>query len=215
MVPAHIIRNPQSPREEIFNWLSHGIALVLSLIGLGALLVLGGQQGWSSALACAVYGASLVALFGASTFYHASAHGPRKQFGRMLDHCAIFLLISGTYTPLMTLALGGWKGWAVLVAVWLMGAYGIYHKMTAKDPFGPVGVVLCLLMGWLLMLVWNPMVACAPVATKWLLAGGAAYTLGVPFYGFWRNLPYNHGIWHLFVMAGAGCHYVAVLHVIV
>jgi hemolysin III len=211
MIPTHVIRDPQSPSEERFNFLTHGFALVLSLIGLGALLVLAGQRDLSTLAACAVYGISLIILFATSTFYHACALGSVKSTARILDHCAIPILIAGSYTPLMVLALGhDWRGWSVLLAVWAMAAYGIRHKFTSSDPFGAASVVLCLVMGWLVVLVWHPLVACAPGAAGWLVAGGVAYTAGVPFYA-WSKLPYNHGIWHLFVMAGAACHYVAVL----
>jgi hemolysin III len=196
------------------NWLTHGFGLALSLVGLGALLALSAPQGLWPMTVCLIYGLSLVTLFGVSTFYHASPLGPMKKKARLLDHCAIPILIAGSYTPFMALALGGWKGWGVLLAVWCLALFSIRHKFTSSDPYGAASVVLCLLMGWLIMLVWHPLTATmGPAALAWLVAGGLAYTAGVPVYA-WRGLPYGHGIWHGFVLAGAGCHYIAVLKVV-
>ena len=204
----------QTPQEEIVNWLTHGFGLALSLVGLGALLVLSAPQGIGALIVCLVYGLSLVTLFGVSTFYHASPSGDMKKKARVLDHCAIPVLIAGSYTPFMALGLGGWKGWAVLLAVWFLAFVGIRHKLVSSNPFGAASVGLCLLMGWLVILVWQPLTnSLAPAALAWLVAGGVAYTLGVPVYA-WRSLPYGHGIWHGFVLAGAGCHYIAVVQVL-
>lgn len=204
----------QTPQEEIINWLTHGFGLALSLVGLGALLVLSAPQGIWTLTVCLIYGLSLVTLFGVSTFYHASPLGHMKKKARVLDHCAIPVLIAGSYTPFMALGLGGWKGWGILFAVWCLAVVGIRHKLVSSNPFGAASVVLCLLMGWLVVLVWQPLISSlAPSALAWLVAGGLAYTAGVPFYA-WRSLPYGHCIWHCFVLAGAGCHYIGVVNVL-
>lgn len=204
----------QTPREELVNWLTHGFGLALSLVGLGALLVLSAPLGFRALIVCLVYGLSLITLFATSTFYHACPPGAWKQKARVLDHCAIPVLIAGSYTPLMALGLGGWRGWGVLLAVWCLAFIGIRHKLVSSNPFGAASVLLCLLMGWLVVLVWQPLISSlAPAAFAWLVAGGVAYTAGVPVYA-WRNLPYGHCLWHGFVLAGAGCHYVAVVHVL-
>jgi hemolysin III len=214
MIVQQKIRDPQTPQEERVNWLTHGLGLVLSLIGLGALLALTAPRGPASLFAGGVYGASLVLMFAVSTFYHACTHGPVKCAARMIDHCAILMLIAGSYTPFMLLGLGGWKGWTIMTVVWMLAVAGIHHKFTSSDPFGPGSVALCLVMGFLVMAVWPWLTSSiAPTAVAWLVAGGAAYVLGIPFYA-WRDLPYNHGIWHIFSLAGAGCHYVAVLQVV-
>ncbi len=214
MLPQPPIRHPQSASEERFNLLTHGLGLILSLLGAVFLMREASQQGALHMVACAVYASSLVTLFGSSTFYHACGLGELKAKARMLDHCAILFLIAGSYTPLMALSLGGWKGWSVLSAVWILAVIGVRHKFTSRDPFGAASVVLCLLMGWLIMLVWHPLTAALdPTALGWLVAGGVAYTAGVPFYA-WGRLPYNHGVWHLFVLLGAACHYITVFKVL-
>ncbi len=204
----------QTHDEETVNWVTHGVGFLLSLVGFGALLAYGSQRGTGSLVACAVYGVSLALLFGCSTFYHACSRPTWKIAARTFDHCAILVLIAGTYTPFMSLALGGWKGWTVLTAIWLLAVGGIIHKLKSSNPFGAASVVLCLIMGWLIMLVWKPLVLClAPAALTWLVIGGIVYTVGVPFYA-WRAMPYSHGVWHLFVLGGAVCHYKAVLEIV-
>ena len=208
------IRDPQTPGEERFNLLTHGLGLVLSLLGAVFLIKEANPNGLLSTLTSTIYVSSLVTLFASSTFYHACGLGTLKAKARMLDHCAILFLIAGSYTPLMALSLGGWRGWSVLCAVWILAVVGVRHKFTSRDPFGVASVLLCLLMGWLAVLVWRPLTAALdPSALSWLVAGGIAYTAGVPFYA-WRNLPYNHGVWHLFVLLGAACHYITIFKVV-
>ncbi len=211
---SHVPGNLQTPKEERVNSLTHGIAALLSLVGIIALMGTVKESGTGAVMACLVYGASLVGLFSASTFYHACWSVSWKAKARMVDHCAIFVLIAGTYTPLVVLALADWRGWTVLTAVWICAVLGICHKLTGRNPYGAGPVVLCLLMGWLVVVVWTPMVAgLGATAVAWLIAGGVTYSLGVPFYA-WDGLPYNHGIWHLFVMGGAACHYLSVLTIV-
>lgn len=207
----HPINDPQTEAEERLNWLSHGAGLLLSLVGLATLYLAARPLGWAAVAACTVYGLTLVAMLGVSTCYHTCPHGRPKQVARLLDHCCIPLLIAGSYTPFMVLALGGWRGWAMMVAIWGLATLSIRHKLTSHDPFGAVSVGICLLMGWLVMAVWKPLVLCLdPAALRWLVTGGVLYTAGVPFYA-WSRLPYNHSIWHLFVLAGAASHFAAVL----
>ncbi len=199
----------QTRNEERFNLLTHGLGFLLSLVGFGYLLKVAGPQGMMSLTACVIYGVSLIQLFGISTFYHACPSVGLKKKARVLDHCAIYVLIAGSYVPYMAV-MGGWKAWTVLTAVWLIAVFGIRYKCTNRSPFGGFSVLLYLTMGWLIVLVWHPLNAClAPGAVWWLVAGGVVYSLGVPFYA-WRTLPYSHGIWHLFVLAGAACHFVSV-----
>ena len=203
----------QTAEEEKFNALTHGVAALLSLIGIVLLLLAVKEGGAGHVGACLIYGASLVGLFAASTFYHACPTVTLKAKARAVDHCAIFVLIAGTYTPLVVMGLADWRGWAVLSVVWLCALFGICHKLKGTNPYGAGPVVLCLLMGWMVVLVWTPMVAgIGAAAVGWLIAGGLTYSLGVPFYA-WNSLPYNHGIWHLFVMGGAACHYVSILKI--
>ena len=204
----------QTPREEKVNVVTHGVATVLSLIGTIFLMAAAVDRGAGAVAACFVYGVSLVGLFATSTFYHACPATPLKKVARTLDHCAILVLIAGTYTPLMVLGLADWRGWTVLATIWLCAVLGIRHKLTASNPYGAGAVALCLLMGWLVVMVWSPLVASVgTTAIAWLVAGGVTYSLGVPFYA-WNSLPYNHGIWHLFVIGGAVCHYASILHIL-
>lgn len=200
----------QTPKEELYNRLTHGLALAVSLVGLGCLLTLSWDNGWGARFVAAIYGGSLVQLFAASTFYHSTVELSLKRKARILDHCSIFVLIAGSYTPFMLLALGGWKGWALLLLVWVLTGFGIYHKCTSENPFGVRSVLFYLLLGWLVMVVYNPLVAAlGPSAKFWLVSGGMAYTAGTPIYA-WKSLSYSHCLWHLFVMAGAVCHFLAV-----
>ena len=212
--PSVATYNLQTQQEEKVNAVTHGAATVLSLVATVALLGMAADAGAAALAACLIYGASLVGLFAASTFYHACPATPLKKVARTLDHAAILVLIAGTYTPLMVLGLGDWRGWSVLAAVWVCAALGIRHKFTGSTPYGSGAVALCLLMGWLVVMVWNPLVASVgTAAVSWLVAGGVTYSLGVPFYA-WNSLPYNHGIWHLFVIGGAVCHYISILMIL-
>ncbi len=201
----------QSHKEERLNVLTHGLGFLLSLLGLGLLLTATKDQGPGVRMVCWLYGLSLVQLFGVSTFYHACPSVQLKKKARILDHCAIYILIAGSYTPFMAITLNDWRGWAVLGAVWTLAILGVRYKLTSDSPFGAGSLVLYLCMGWLILLVWQPLVASLTGwGLGWLVAGGVIYSLGVPFYA-WTSLKYSHSIWHLFVLAGAACQYVSVL----
>ena len=201
----------QHPEEERLNRITHGLGLVLSLIGLGALCSAGTTRSIGVMAVCLVYGLSLVQLFAVSTLYHHQPTSLAKSRLRILDHCAIYVLIAGSYTPFLILSLGGWKGWSLLIGVWLLAFFGIRYKLVHPNPFGAWSVVLYLAMGWSVLLVLPSLFAVLSAGAQfWLVAGGVAYTLGGPFYA-WQSLRYSHGIWHLFVLMGAAFHYLAVL----
>jgi hemolysin III len=197
--------------EEVVNSITHGIGLVLSAAGLAVLVVLASLFGdaWH-VVSCAIYGGTLVFLYGASTLYH-SARTPRmKRTLRIVDHIAILLLIAGTYTP-FTLGLmrDGW-GWTLLAIVWGLAIVGLLFKLFSKHRFHWSATSIYLLMGWISVFFMEPMGAAIPFGGLMLLAaGGIAYTAGVVFYG-WRSLRYSHAIWHVFVLAGSLLHYLAV-----
>lgn len=200
----------QTPAEERLNQVTHGIGLALSLVGMGALLSAGVTRGVGVLVVALVYSLAMTQLFAVSTLYHCHPTSTRKSRLRILDHCAIYILIAGSYTPFMVLSLGGWRGWGLLTAVWLLAAFGVRYKLCHPNPFGVWSVLLYLIMGWSVVLVLPQLIAVLPAgALAWLVAGGVAYTLGVPFYA-WQSLPYSHGIWHLFVLLGAVCHFCAV-----
>lgn len=206
----------QTPAEEFVNSLTHGIGLVLSVIGWGVLMALAYQfgDGWH-VLSCGIYGGTLVLLYAASTSYH-SARTPRcKRLLRIVDHIAIFLLIAGTYTPFAMIFMRDGIGWTMLALVWIVAVIGLCFKVFSRNRFHWTGTVLYLAMGWIGVLFVQPLLEALPLgAFLWLLAGGLAYTAGVVFYG-WHSLPYSHAVWHLFVLAGSILHYAAVVLYIV
>lgn len=202
-----------SPAEEWVSAVTHGIGLVLGTVGLGALITLGALRGDPGRLAGGlVFGVTLVFLYAASTLYH-SARQPRlKYIWRTVDHIAIYYLIAGTYTPvLLTFFEGGWQ-WALLAAVWTLALAGTVYKLFFIGRHPRFSLAVYLGMGWLWIVALEPMLALVPPGgLAGLAAGGLFYTLGVVFYA-WRRLPYNHAIWHLFVLAGSGCHYAVVAY---
>ncbi len=199
--------------EEIANSLTHGFGLVLSLAGLVALIVVAVQHGNAvSIVSCCVYGATLVCLYAASTAYHSVVSEKRKHVLQIVDHCCIYLLIAGTYTPFTLVVLRGSWGWTLFGLIWGLALAGILFKLWFFERF-PIGsVVFYILMGWLAIIAVRPLLRSAPIGElQWVLAGGLFYTTGVIFYA-WQRLRYNHAVWHIFVMAGSFCHYVAILY---
>lgn len=202
----------QQLREEVASAVTHGAGLLLAVAGVPVLIVLGALRG--SALhvtTYAVYGGSLVACYAASTLYHASQRPRLKHVLRIIDHAAIYLLIAGTYTPFVLLNLE--RPWSIvlLALVWAIALGGCVFKLFCVDRYEGFSTALYLLMGWLAVIAIKPFMAAVPLpALLWLLAGGLFYTGGVVFF-LWERLPYNHAIWHLFVIAGSACHYVAIL----
>jgi hemolysin III len=197
--------------EELANTLTHGLGLVASLIGLPVLVVAGvaRHDPWQ-VVSGAIYGSMLIVLYAASTLYHALPPCRAKQVCRFLDHAAIFLLIAGTYTPFTLGALRGPLGFVYFVVIWGLAAAGIALK--AKFQLHPgVSTGLYVAMGWGILLAARPMVqAVGMQGAALILAGGVFYTLGVAFY-MWRRLRWSHVVWHLFVLGGSVCHFLAVL----
>ncbi len=201
----------QSYAEEMANAMTHGVGLAMSVVGWIALVVLAAMagSGWD-VTASAVYGGTLVFLYSVSTLYH-SVRSPRTKYVlRVLDHVAIFLLIAGTYTPFtVVLMRDGW-GWTVLTLVWGFAIAGLLFKLFSEHRFHPAATSLYLIMGWIGILFADPMSRALPGGALMLIAaGGLAYTAGVVFYG-WHSLRYSHAIWHVFVLVGSICHYIAV-----
>lgn len=206
------VKREQSLGEEIANSVSHGIGLLLSLIVLPVLILAALRQGSASALVGAtVFAVSLVVLYCASTIYHALPPNRAKQFFRLLDHVAIFLLIAGTYTPFTLGVLRGPLGWTLLALVWGMAILGITLKVVWGFRYRAVSTGMYLAMGWMAVIAVQEVWLRMPVSgIKWLLAGGLAYTVGVVFFVAER-MRYNHLAWHLFVLIGSTCHTCAVL----
>lgn len=200
-----------TPREEAANRLTHGLGLVASLVGGPILVGLAVRSGDPlGAASVGVYALTLVALYTASTLYHSVEKPDLKRVFRLLDHSAIFLLIAGTYTPVAVLVLRDGLGWALLGTAWLLAGAGIAWKICCLERFPVLGPVYYLAMGWLALVAVKPLLSALSTAElAWLLAGGVAYTAGVAFYA-WKKLPFNHAVWHVFVLAGSACHYVAI-----
>jgi hemolysin III len=198
--------------EEIFHSITHGIGSGLSIAGLTLLVVLAALYGdVYQIVGFSVFGVSLVVLYLSSTLYHGLQHPKAKRVFKVFDHSAIYLLIAGSYTPFLLVALRGTAGWILLVVVWAIALFGITLKVLFIDRFQILSVITYLLMGWLCVFVFREMLINIPIAgIIWLAAGGVLYTVGVIFYAM-QKIPYMHAIWHFFVMGGSICHYFAVL----
>lgn len=198
--------------EEVINAVTHGMGVVASIVGGAVVITLAAGLGdaWLL-LGMVVYSASLVVLYAASTLYHAIPHRSAKARLRVFDHCAIYLLIAGTYTPFMLGALRGAWGWTLLGFVWSLALGGIVYKLFLLGRYPRLSTAMYLAMGWLAIIALPAMLRSLSLTVMlWLLAGGLAYTAGTLFYHS-RRIPYAHAIWHGFVLAGSGCHFVAVL----
>jgi len=198
--------------DELANALTHGVGLLLTLVAVPVLIVLAARHGTAwHIVGVSIYGASLIALYTASTIYHSVQHPPAKRILRILDHSAIYLLIAGTYTPFALVNLRGAWGWTLLGLVWTIALFGVAWKLVHVERFVIVSTIIYLAMGWLVVIAVRPLVRTVPFGgIMWLLAGGLAYSLGIIFFGSTR-LRFNHAMWHLFVLAGSVCHYVAVI----
>lgn len=201
--------------EEVANSVSHGAGLIVALIACPVLIFHAAASNvpWGVVSTC-VFVTTVLAMYSASTVYHALPQGRTKRIFRTLEHCAIFLLIAGTYTPFTLVALRGGWGWSIFGLVWALSAVGILLKSTGTTKHRWLPGVLYLCLAWLIVIVARPLWMQVPrEAFLWLLWGGIAYTVGMGFFAA-RQVPYCHFIWHLFVMVGTSCHYVAVWHVI-
>jgi hemolysin III len=197
--------------EELLNTVTHGVGALASTVAGSVLVTLAALFGdlWQL-LGAAVYSVSLLLLFSASTLYHAVRHQVAKARLRVVDHAAIYVLIAGTYTPFTLVALRGRWGWTLLTVVWTLAAAGIVFKLFCTGRFPRLSTATYLAMGWLAVLAAGPLLRSVPLETLlWLAAGGLAYTAGIFFFHN-RRLPFAHTIWHLFVLAGSACHFVAV-----
>ena len=198
-------------REEIANAVTHGIGVLLS-IGGGAVLIslMAMQAGARELISVGVFVTTLVLLYSASTLYHLARDPQRKAHLKVLDHCAIFLLIAGTYTPFTIAAMRGGWGWSLFGVIWGLALAGILLKLFFTGRFRYLSTATYVGMGWLIVVAFVPLTeALTPTALAWLIAGGVFYTAGTLFYHAHR-LPYSHAIWHLFVLGGSICHFSAV-----
>jgi len=200
-------------KGERFNSISHIIAAAAALAGVIVLIVFSAEKGdpWKF-ISFSVYGTTLFILYTFSSLYHSLGKGQAKAFFRRLDHCAIYLLIAGTYTPFTLVTLRGAWGWSIFGAVWGLALVGIVLEYRPVGGRRILPVVIYLVMGWIVLFALRPLLDALPLpGFRWLLAGGTFYTSGIVFYAFDKKVRYFHGIWHLFVLAGSISHYIAVL----
>ena len=198
--------------EEIANSITHGIGAVLSIAGLILLVVSASVYGdiWRI-VSVTIYGSCLVLLYLCSVLYHSIQRPKVKRVLRILDHAAIYLLIAGSYTPFALVTMRGPLGWTILGIVWALAVLGILFKIWFIGRFEVMATIGYILMSWICLIAFEQLIAGLGLdGMLWLMYGGAAYMIGVIFYA-WQKLPYNHAIWHLFVLGGSTCHFFAVL----
>jgi hemolysin III len=197
--------------EEVANTVTHGFGLLLSIAALTVLIGLT----WNHAsiwhfTGCAIYGVTQVILYAASTIYHGVRTPHLKRRLRQVDQMAIYLLIAGTYTPFMLVNLRGFWGYLLLTIVWGLAISGIVFKLIFAERYNSVTIGLYVAIGWAAIIAIKPIFSSVPMAgLAWIGAGGLAYMVGLIFFA-WHRLPFNHVIWHLFVLAGSGCFFQAV-----
>ena len=203
--------------EEAFNASSHGIALLLGISALVIMVVFSALEGSTMrVVTSSIYGATMVLMFTVSTLYHAFAQVKIKRFFKMLDHISIYLLIAGTYTPVMLVSIGGGWGWSMFGVIWGLALVGVVFKILFTGRFEVFSLSLYGFMGWLVLVAIVPLMQHLPfVAIMWFLVGGLCYTLGIIFYVLDAKYHFSHFFWHLFVLAGCSCHFFATLFYVV
>jgi len=202
-------------REERLNSLTHGLGALLSAVGTLVLVLAAAREGdvWKL-VSFSIFGASLILLYSASTFYHASRSPRGREIWKMLDHCAIFLLIAGTYTPFLLVNLRGPTGWTLFGIIWGLALAGIILKLLFGHRYKILRVIVYLAMGWLIVFAAGELnTQVSELGVRLTVIGGVVYTLGVVFY-LADRLPYNHAIWHLFVVGGSLCHFYAIYYAV-
>jgi len=201
-----------SHREEVASLLTHAAGAVLSVAAMVLMLVLAGGDARKTCSAL-VFGLALVLLYASSSLYHFFTSARWKARFQALDHACIYLLIAGSYTPITLITLRGAGGWWLFGIVWALAIFGVLMKTLRKRKRDHwISTALYLAMGWLILFAVGPLFRNLPLSgVWWLVAGGLSYSFGIIFYA-WRRLPFNHAIWHLFVLGGSACHVVAVAH---
>jgi len=198
--------------EEIVNAVTHGIGVLLSITALVFLIISAKQNGsvWH-VVTFSIYGGSMLILYLSSTLVHSFPEGKVKDLFEIFDHSAIYLFIAGTYTPFTLIVINGVLGWTLLTIVWAIALIGVVFKSFFTKKFMVLSTILYIVMGWLIVIAWNPLVETLPTAGITLLVtGGLLYTVGAIFY-VWRGFIFHHAVWHLFVLAGSVSHFFTIL----
>ncbi|RLD82200.1 MAG: hemolysin D [Bacteroidetes bacterium] len=206
-------KSPYTEKEEIFNTISHGLGLILSIPALIVLVVYANIEGniWHI-VSFSIYGSSLLILYLASTLYHGAKNPELKQKLNVFDHAAIYVLIAGTYTPFALVTLNGFWGWLIFGIVWGIALIGLVLKLFYTGRFRKISTLAYVLMGWVVIIAIKPLINnLSGDGLFWLFIGGVFYTVGAVFYLF-KKLPYSHGIFHVFVLLGSLSHFFAVFY---
>jgi hemolysin III len=205
-----------SAGEEIASSIIHGIGVVLAIAGLGVLTSFAALFGnaWHIT-SCSIFGATLIVLYVSSTLYHSIPLPKAKTILQVIDHCAIFLLIAGTYTPFLLVNLRGPWGWSLFGVVWGIAILGIVFQFALIRKWKAFSIILYVCMGWVIVVAGRPLIAAvAPGGLALLILGGLVYTLGIVFY-IWKTLPYHHAVWHVFVLGGSILHFFSILFYVI
>lgn len=200
-----------SKTEERLNVISHAVGLVLSVAALVLLVVFASLEGEAAHIvSVSIYGASLILLYSASTFYHYVQSPKLRKKLNILDHAAIYVLIAGTYTPFCLVVLKGWIGYTIFGIAWGLAIIGIVFKLFYTGRFDKLSTAAYVLMGWLIIFAIRPLIESLPNGGLfWLFLGGLFYTVGAILYSI-KSIKYNHAIFHIFVLLGSFCHFMAV-----
>lgn len=207
------IKREQTVSEEIANAVTHGLGTLLSIAALVILVVSAAKTGdpWRI-VSAAIFGTSLIVLYLMSILYHSIKPGTLKDFFHKLDHIAIYILIAGSYTPVLLVNLRDSIGWSIFGIIWGLALIGTLFKLKFTGRFTKISTIVYIVMGWLVVAAVKPLIdALSSDARMWLFAGGLSYTLGTVFYA-WKKMPFQHAVWHVFVLGGSVCHFFAIMH---
>ena len=205
----------QTSREENYNAATHALGALLGIAGFILIIIFESQKTNYSLFSVIVYGLSIIILFTASTLYHSAQSEKRKHYYRIVDHISIYILIAGTYTPVLLITLEQSRGWPLFWTVWGIAAFGAIKKLFFTGKFEFFSTLLYLIMGWMIVFDFSTLLQLMPTnGIIFLIVGGLAYTVGIVFYAIER-IPFNHVIWHLFVLAGAIFHYFMVFFYVI
>lgn len=207
---------PYRLSDMIAGAITHGLGAILAIVGTVLLLLkASATKSTITVISAAIFGASLILSYFSSTLYHALTRTKAQKVFHIFDHCLIYLLIAGTYTPLVLITLGGTLGWSIFITVWLLAIVGIVCKSLILGKYPKASASLYIAMGWLLIFFIVPLWHALPLpAIMLLFAGGLCYTVGIVFFAFDR-IPHFHSIWHLFVLGGSACHYFMILQYVI
>jgi hemolysin III len=202
-------------KEETAHSITHGFGALLSIAALAVAIVLSSfsSDPWVI-VSVTIFGTTMLLMYLSSTIVHALPEGKTKDIFQIIDHAAIYLFIAGTYTPILLISLRDPLGWTIFGIVWGIAIAGTIFKIFFVKKFLIMSTILYLLMGWMIMFIWKPLLEVLPQQTLlYLFVGGLLYTIGAVFY-VWRKIPYHHAVWHMFVLAGSAFHFFAILFLI-